>query len=97
MKPKLVAQISLSNAMNMDGRTKITTSILISAPLAIKLHKELIISMFEYRPTPKVAAKNPKALTKTDWMDLDKASVTASLFSIPLYLFFLYLFVIRIA
>ena len=33
--------------MNMDGSTKITTTILISAPLAIMIHRELIISMLE--------------------------------------------------
>lgn len=45
--PLLVFTITLSNTMNMDGSTKITTTILISAPLAIRIHRELIISMLE--------------------------------------------------
>ena len=35
------------NTMNIDGSTKITTTILISAPLAIRIHRELIISILE--------------------------------------------------
>lgn len=45
--PLLVFTITLSNTMNMDGSTKITTTILISAPRAIRIHKELIISILE--------------------------------------------------
>lgn len=65
-KPTLVAQITRSNNMNIDGRMKITTIILMIAPRAIKEHRELIISMFEYIPTPKVAAKKLSALTIMD-------------------------------
>ena len=43
--------------MNIDGNTKMTTIILMIAPLAINIHNELIISIFEYNPTPIVAAK----------------------------------------
>ena len=46
-KPALVTQITLSNIINNEGSTKITTNILISAPLAINVHKELIISISE--------------------------------------------------
>ncbi len=37
-KPLLVFTMTLSNTINMDGNTKITTTILISAPLAIRIH-----------------------------------------------------------
>ena len=43
----LVFMIALSKIMNMEGRMKITTNILMMAPLDIKMHKELIISIFE--------------------------------------------------
>ena len=43
----LVLTMTLSNTMNIDGKTKITTTILIRAPLAIRIQRELIISMFE--------------------------------------------------
>lgn len=33
--------------MNKDGRISTTTTILISAPLAIRIHSELIISILE--------------------------------------------------
>ena len=52
----------------MEGRTKITVTILIRAPLAISVHRELIMSMLEYSPTPKVAAKKDNALTTMDFM-----------------------------
>ena len=58
--------ITLSNTMNIDGNTKITTIILIIAPLAIRIHSELIMSIFEYSPTPIVAAKKLNALTMID-------------------------------
>ena len=35
----------------------------IRAPLAIRMHSDEIISMFEYIPTPNVAAKNENAET----------------------------------
>ncbi|MCL0202072.1 hypothetical protein M2T62_30415, partial [Klebsiella pneumoniae] len=83
--------------INMDGNMKITDTILISAPLAISVQRELIISMFEYNPTPKVAAKKDNALTTIDFTLLWHAIVTASLFSTPSYRSFLYLVVISIA
>ena len=45
---------------------KITVIILTIAPLAISVQRELIISTFEYTPTPKVAAKKDSALIMTD-------------------------------
>ena len=73
-----VAQISLSKIINMDGRMKITTNILMIAPRAIRIHRELIISILEYMPTPKVAAKKLSALTMIDWMELRSAVAIAS-------------------
>ena len=46
---------------------KITLNILIIAPLAINVQSELIISILEYSPTPKVAAKKVRALTTMDF------------------------------
>ena len=43
-----------------DGSTNITTIILTIAPLAISEQREPIISTLEIRPTPNVAAKNPR-------------------------------------
>lgn len=62
----------------MDGRMKITTNILMIAPRAIRIHRELIISILEYMPTPKVAAKKLSALTMIDWMELRSAVAIAS-------------------
>ena len=45
--PLLVFTITLSNTMNIDGNTKMTTIILMIAPLAINIHNELIISIFD--------------------------------------------------
>ena len=59
--PALDAQITRSNTMNMLGRIKITTIILMIAPRAISIHNEPIISMLEYNPTPNVAAKKLSA------------------------------------
>ena len=47
LNPILVAQITLSNIMNIEGNTSITTNILIIAPLARSIQIELIMSMFE--------------------------------------------------
>ena len=69
----LVAQISLSKIINMDGRMKITTNILMIAPRAIRIHRELIISILEYMPTPKVAAKKLAEAAKTDKAEIDSA------------------------
>ena len=73
----------LSNTINMEGKMKITDTILISAPRAIRVHNELIISMLEYHPTQKDAAKQDNALTTMDLTLLWQATVTASRFSIP--------------
>lgn len=81
----------------MDGSMKITTNILMIAPLAISEQREAIMSTFEYRPTPNVAAKKLNALTITDCIDAPKADVIASCFSTPLYLALRYFVVIRIA
>ena len=35
------------NTMNIDGRISTTTAILMTAPLAIRIHKELIMSILE--------------------------------------------------
>ena len=43
----LVLQITPSNSMNMAGSTKMTTVILIRAPLDKRVHMELIISTLE--------------------------------------------------
>ena len=71
------------NTMNIDGSTKITTIILLIPPLAIRIHSELIISIFEYNPTPTVAAKKLSALTMIDCADARCAVVIASYFSAP--------------
>ena len=62
---------------------RITAAMLISAPRAIRVHRELIISILEYKPTPKVAAKKDSALTIMDFMLLWQASATAVIFSTP--------------
>ena len=86
-----------SNTINIAGRINATTTKLINAPLARSIHKELIISILEYIPTPNVAAKKLNALTMTDCKELSNAVLTASRFSAPWFLALLYLFVIRIA
>lgn len=55
------------------GKTVITTIILIIAPLDINVHKEPIISIFEYAPTPNVAPKKHKPLTIIDPIELASA------------------------
>ena len=81
----------------MDGKIKITLNILTIAPLAINVQSELIISMLEYKPTPKVAAKNVKALTTMDFALVWQAIATASLFPAPASRSLRYLVVINIA
>ena len=49
-KPLLVFTITLSNTMNIDGNTKMTTIILMIAALAINIHNELIISNSAHLP-----------------------------------------------
>ena len=67
------------------------------APLDISVQSWEIISTFEYIPTPNVAAKNPRADTIIDLIDVLSAMVTASYFDLPEILSVLYLVVIRIA
>lgn len=43
----VVLQITLSNSMNIAGRIRITQHILIRAPLARRVHSELIMSTSE--------------------------------------------------
>ena len=83
--------------MNIDGNTKMTTIILMIAPLAINIHNELIISIFEYNPTPIVAAKKLSALTMIDCADARCAVVIESYFSAPCLRSLLYLVVMSIA
>ena len=59
----------LSNTINMAGNIQITTIVLIIAPLDSRVQIELIISISEYIPTPKVAAKKLTPLIKIDFMD----------------------------
>ncbi len=55
-----------SSSIRNAGRTNSTTATEHSAPRAIRLHIDEIMSMLEYRPTPKVAAKKPRPLTSID-------------------------------
>ncbi len=68
--PSVVLQMILSNSINIAGRTKITRSILITAPRAISIHIELIISISEYSATPKVAANSPIPETMMDGIEV---------------------------
>ena len=58
--------MSLSKSINREGRIKSTQAMEMSAPRDIKIHSEEMMSTFEYMPTPKVAAKKPRAETMTD-------------------------------
>ena len=69
--------------MNIAGRINATTNKLMIAPLASSVHKELIISILEYKPTPKVAAKKLNALTKIDCKELFSAVAIADFLSAP--------------
>jgi hypothetical protein len=59
-----------SKSMNIAGKAKITSSMLITAPLAISMHIELIISMSEYKATPNVAAKSHIPDTMIEGIDV---------------------------
>ena len=48
--------MNLSKIIKDAGRIHITQNILINAPLDINIHNELIMSIFEYAPTPNVHA-----------------------------------------
>lgn len=70
----------------MAGRKNIIESILIIAPLAKNIHIVETISIFEYKPTPTVAAINDRAEVTIDF----EASFTVSLsdlFTSPLFLY----------
>ena len=73
----------LSNNMKKLGKMKITTNILMIAPRAIKEHRDAIMSTLEIKPTPKVAAKNPNALTTIEGMEVYNAICTASFLVLP--------------
>ena len=62
---------------------QITTIILITAPRASRVTIDLIISICEYRLTPKVAAKNPKPLVKMDLIEVLWAIPTADMHFSP--------------
>ena len=68
--PFVVLQISLSHTNKKAGNTVITTTILMMAPLDIKLHKEPIISILEYIPTPKVAPKKHSPLVTMELIEV---------------------------
>ena len=46
-KPQVVTEISLSKSISMAGRIRMTQNILTTAPLAISMHMERMISMSE--------------------------------------------------
>ena len=60
--------MNLSKIIKDAGRIHITQNILINAPLDINIHNELIMSIFEYAPTPNVAPKNVHALMIIDFI-----------------------------
>ena len=93
----LVFMIIPSNTIKKDGRTSITTNILMIAPLAINMQRDEIISILASIPTPNVAAKNPSAETMIEGIDVASAVVTLVFLSFPRYLSLLYLVVMRIA
>lgn len=81
--PRVAARISPSQSMSIAGRMNITQSILTTAPLAISMHMELMMSILEYTATPNVAAKSPIPLTIMDGMELESAVATAVFLSRP--------------
>lgn len=72
-----------SKIMNIAGSTSRTTSVLITAPLDRRFVIPLIISTFEYRPTPKVAAKKLHPLIMIDFIEVRCAMDIASFFDFP--------------
>ena len=86
-----------SNRSRTAGSANTTVTILISAPLAISMHREEITAIPEYTPTPNVAAKKDIALTKMLWIEVLWAIRTASFLLFPALLSTWYLLVIRIA
>ena len=97
LKPALVAHITLSKIINIDGSINTTTNILMIAPRAISVQSEAIISTLAIIPTPNVAANNPCALTIIDGIVVPSAFYIASFLELPAALSLLYLVVIRIA
>lgn len=61
------------------------------------MHREPIISIFEYAPTPNVAPKKHNPLTIIEPIDVPKAPSIASFLSFPSFLAVIYLVVINIA
>lgn len=82
----MVLQINLSNIIKNAGNTIITVTIEISAPLDINVHKEPIISIFEYTPTPNVDPKKHNPLTTIEEIDVASASSIASCFVLLFFL-----------
>lgn len=76
----VVLQINLSNTVSIAGRMQITTTVLITAPLAKSVVIELIMSMLEYAQTPNVAAKKLIPLMIIDLIEVLCAIATASFF-----------------
>ena len=74
-----------------------TSTILISAPLASSIHMVLTMSMLEYSATPNVAANSPIPETMIDGIEVDSAVTTEPLLSDPPIRSALYRVVIRIA
>ena len=97
LKPIVVLVINLSNTINSDGTIVITTIILIIAPLEIRVHNDPIISIFDTKDTPIVAAKKHIPLTNIDETELSSAPLTACFLSFPFCLSSKYLVVINIA
>ena len=83
--------------MNIEGNTVRTTTIEINAPLERSTQSEEIIPIFEYTATPTVAAKNPSAEVKTDFIEVLTAIPMLSFLSFPDERSVLYLVVMRIA
>ena len=61
------------------------------------MHREPIISIFEYAPTPNVAPKKHKPLTTIELIDVPSASSIDVFLSFPSFLFAIYFVVINIA
>lgn len=75
----------------------ITQSILTTAPLAISIHMELMMSISEYTATPNVAANSPIPDTMIDGIEDESAVMTLSFLSFPERRSDLYLVVMSIA
>ena len=95
--PTVVRTMKLSQSSSIAGSRNSTTATEHSAPRAIRLHIEEMISTLEYRPTPNVEAKKLTPLTRMDCADAATASPTATFFSLPAILPCLYRVVIRMA